>query len=409
MSFEDIRDAIMENNIAAVKELMEANPGIVNIENNARETPLYMASYLGHLNIVELLVENGAHINHKDTRGGWTALTLASAKGHNHVAEYLIIQGANLNEKTLGGNTALILACGNNNSNNYLKIIGLLLNEDVDISLEDNKGHNAMYYAQQNGNEFVIQLLTNIEDALENRFTLEIVPVNKSQIPATTYDVINMEDINIEKFLSESPHNKIIKVANSFYTLNTKEIRKHYLREKHNNNYIYYPCKQTWPSRLIINREDVYFDKPLFSASYIAGLSDFVLLNEVQAMIESGNQYFEIFTDEYEDIVATASGQMFSIHANAVSANHCQPGKEAKILKLKMINIVEDAVEASIVKSLSKALSEEAEAKAEGKKRGKKHSIKKRVKKHSIKKRVKKHSIKKHSIKKHSIKIRRSY
>jgi hypothetical protein len=392
MSFAEIRDAIIGNKIKAVKDLIKAHPGIVNIENEpARETPLYMASYLGHLDIVELLVESGAHINHKDARGGWTALNLAASQGHHHIAEYLIIEGANLNEKNNVGNTPLMLACLNNNGNNYLYIIGLLLDEGVDISVENNEGHNAMYNAERNGDAFVIQLLTNIEDARANRFTLEIVPVNKSRIPETAEDVINAEELNITDFLAETTQNKIIKVGNFFYTLNTKDIRKHYLRQKHNNNYVYYPCRQTWPSRLIINKEDVYYDKPLFSASYIVGvLSDFVLLDEVQAMVESKNQYFEIFTNEFEDIIATASGQMFSIHANAASANHCQPGKEAKIFKMRMINIVEDSVEASIVKSLSKSLSEEvgeSKAEGEGKRRRRRISVRKGKSKKSIRRR----------------------
>jgi hypothetical protein len=402
MSFADIKAAIMANSIKGVKDLIKANRAIVNVENDASETPLYMASYLGHLDIVELLIENGARINHKDTRGGWTALTLASSQGHNHIVEYLIIEGANLNEQNNAGDTALIVACASNDGNNYLYIIGLLLDEGVDISIKDNEGHDAMYYAERRGDPFVIQLLTNIEDARANRFALEIVPLNKSRVPATAEDVINAEDVNIEDFLAETPHNKIIKVGNSFYTLNTKDIRKHYLRQKHNDNYIYYPCRQTWPSRLVINKEDVYFDKPLFSVSYIVGvLSDFVLLDEVQAMIESGNQYFEIFLNEYEDIIATASGHMFSARtANAASANHCQPGKESKIFKMRMINIVEDAVEATIVKSLSKSLTEEvaSEARAEGirkRRRAKKKKSAKKKKKSAKKKTAKKKSTKK--------------
>jgi ankyrin repeat protein len=406
MSFQEIRDAIIGNKIKAVKDLIKAHPGIVNIENEpARETPLYMASYLGHLDIVELLVESGAHINHKDARGGWTALNLAASQGHHHIVEYLIIEGANLNEKNNVGNTPLMLACLLNDGNNYLYIIGLLLDEGVDISVENNEGHNAMYNAERNGDPFVIQLLTNIEDARANRFTLEIVPVNKSRIPETAEDVINAEELNITDFLAETTQNKIIKVGNFFYTLNTKDIRKHYLRQKHNNNYVYYPCRQTWPSRLIINKEDVYYDKPLFSASYIVGvLSDFVLLDEVQAMVESKNQYFEIFTNEFEDIIATASGQMFSIHANAASANHCQPGKEAKIFKMRMINIVEDSVEASIVKSLSKSLSEEvgeSKAEGEGKRRRRRISVRKGKSKKSIRRRS---SIKRSTRRRSSIK-----
>jgi hypothetical protein len=72
-------------------------------------------------------------------------------------------------------------------------------------------------------------------------------------------------------------------------------------------------------------------------------LSDFVLLDAVQEMTESRNQYFEIIMhgSEVEDIPATASAQMLTSNANAFSANHCQPGKAAKIFKIKLINIVE--------------------------------------------------------------------
>ena len=161
---------------------------------------------------------------------------------------------------------------------------------------------------------------------IANRFTLEIVPINKSRIPATAEDIINMEDVNIEDFLAETNQNKIIKHNNLFYTLNTKEIRKHYLREKHNINFIYYPCKRVIPPPAFgVGKNDVHVDKPLFSASYIVGvLSDFVLLDEVQAMVESRNQYFEIITSgsDVEDIPATASAQMLTSHANSFSANH---------------------------------------------------------------------------------------
>jgi hypothetical protein len=60
-------------------------------------------------------------------------------------------------------------------------------------------------------------------------------------------------------------------------------------------------------------------------------------------MTESRNQYFEIIMQgpEVEDIPATASAQMLTSNANAFSANHCQPGKAAKIFKIKLINIVE--------------------------------------------------------------------
>jgi hypothetical protein len=104
---------------------------------------------------------------------------------------------------------------------------------------------------------------------------------------------------------------------------------------------------------LFIDKNNVHMDKAIFSASYLVGvLSDFVLLKEVVAMINSKSQYFEILPKEFEQIPATASAQMLTEARTAVGANHCQEGKAAKIIKLKKINIIKDAKKAIVVKSL---------------------------------------------------------
>jgi hypothetical protein len=375
MSFEEIREAIIENKIKDVEDLIEAHPGIVNIQNESRESPLYMAAYFGHLDIVELLVEKGAHINHKDAKGGWTALSIAAIRGNNHVVEYLIIEGANLNEKTLHGDTALMLSCYKNKEHSHLKIIVFLLQAGADVTIKNNDGQDAMFYVEENKDEFVSQLIREFDEILADAYVLDIVPLNKSRIPETAEDVINMDHVNIQDFLAETTQNKVIKVADSFYTVNSKDIKKHYLRKKHQINFVFYPCKrEILPPAIGVGIDDVYLDKPLFSASYIVGiLSDFILFGEVESMVESKNQYFEIITHgpDVENIPATASAQMLTSQASVVGANHCQPGKEAKILKLKMINIVEDAEEAAVVKSISRALSEKAEGEAEAEGKGK--------------------------------------
>ena len=300
------------------------------------------------LDIVELLVANRANVNHHN-KYGETALYIAIFEGKMHIVEYLIIQGANVNARNYIEDTPLMCACRLNKNKSHEFIIRLLLLADADITLLRNNGNNAMFYAQKNKDNDLIALLNNVEEfKAAHRYHLESVSVNKSEIPATAQDLINMDDdVNIEEFLAETPQNKIIKVANSFYTLNTKDLKIHYLRQKYNTNFTYYPCKRVIPPPAIgVGRNDVHLNKPLFSASYIVGvLSDFVLLKEVQAIVKSGNQYFEIIMHgpEVEDIVATASAQMLSNNANAFSANHCQPGKEAKIFKIKQMNIVESA------------------------------------------------------------------
>ena len=120
-------------------------------------------------------------------------------------------------------------------------------------------------------------------------------------------------------------------------------------------------------------------NKPLFSASYLVGvLSDFVLLSEVNAMFESENKYFEIISGEFEDIPATATAQMFTANPNAVSANHCQEGKEAKIIKLKMINIVDDTEGLAVAEAVAKGTKKRKTVNKKRKTAKKKKTTKKR-------------------------------
>jgi ankyrin repeat protein len=369
MSFTDIKKAIVDGDLNRVKALVKAHPEIVNITNSADETPLYMATYYGDLPIVEYLVDNGADIEKREIKAGWTALHISINFGYTNVFEYLINQGADWNKKTNYEDTPLINACRKNKDNNNLEIIKMLLILGADVNAENVGGHTALSYAEEKNDEIVVQLLRDVLDANEPTFTLDIIPVNRKKIPKTAEDFVQMDDVNIDNFLAENDKNKIIKLSNSFYAISGNDIKTHFLSQSQKNNYIYYPCKKALPPPALgVSKNDVHMDKPLFSASYLVGvLSDFILLNEVKAMLKSENQYFEIIPSEFEDIPATASAQMLTANANAVSANHCQEGKAAKILKLKMINIVEDAEEAAVVKSLSKSLSKEGtkEAKAE--------------------------------------------
>ena len=373
-----LHSAAFQGDFEIVEYLIEQGAN-VNIEPHGGNSPLMMASR-NRLDIVELLVTHGANVNHQD-KTGYTALFTATLEGKPHIVEYLIIQGANVNARTTSGDTALICASRRNKNKSHEFIFQLLLLADADITLSNNNGNDAMFYAQKNNHSDLIALLNNVEGfKAAHRYHLESVSINKSEIPATAEDVINMDDaVNIQDFLAETLQNKVIKVAGSFYTLNTKDLKIHYLRQKYNTNFTYYPCKRVIPPPAIgVGRNDVHLDKPLFSASYIAGiLSDFVLLNEVIAMTQSENQYFEIIMvgSEVEDIPATASAQMLTSNANAFSANHCQPGKEAKIFKLKEINIVESAaVEPAVVEPSAVEL----KAEGEGRRRRKRRTQKKR-------------------------------
>ena len=487
VSFNEIRKAIKENKLKALKKLVEKYPIIVNLENSDGETPLFIAVQEEKIDIVKYLIDNEADINHKSTKDGWSVLHIAcylknveivellldnevdigiqnnkgatplylvcehgshneasneiiialldeaenlgvedeyinqkdddgyfplyiaSKNGGKDVVELLLEYGANVEETDEQGQTALMIAIQENTNGSHLEVIDALLGADADLLYTDNNGHTALFYAQQSNDAEVFELFMRYAPNLSPSSTpssthtptsgtpkstidsfepsqLDIITINKSQLPETAEDIINMEDVNIVDFLAESDQNRIIKVHNSFYAVNGEDIKSHYLTGDQKKNYIYYPCKQALPPPALgVGKKDVYMNKPLFSASYLVGvLSDFILLSEVNAMFESGNKFFEIIPSEFEDIPATATAQMFTSNANAVSANHCQEGKQAKIIKLKMINIVDDLEEAVAEGVKKKKTSTKKKKKKNATKKKKKTSTKKKNKKNGL-------------------------
>lgn len=67
-------------------------------EANLFNMPLMIAAWHGHLNLVKLLVENGAFVNQQDKKNGFTALMKAVFnKGDEAIVEYLLSHGADKN------------------------------------------------------------------------------------------------------------------------------------------------------------------------------------------------------------------------------------------------------------------------------------------------------------------------
>lgn len=72
--------------------------------------PLWCAAAAGHMDIVRLLINNGANVN-KTTRTNSTPLRAACFDGHSEITQFLVEQGADIELCNRHGHTCLMIAC----------------------------------------------------------------------------------------------------------------------------------------------------------------------------------------------------------------------------------------------------------------------------------------------------------
>jgi ankyrin repeat protein len=113
-----------------------------------------VASYHGHLQIVQLLVEHGADVN---TAGGIYGYPLQAAShgGHLVVVRSLIEHGADVNVQ--GGEYGNALQAAS--FNGHMDIVRLLIDHDANVNAPAGQFGNALQAASYNGHISIIQLL----------------------------------------------------------------------------------------------------------------------------------------------------------------------------------------------------------------------------------------------------------
>ena len=101
VELEALIDSAKKGDIEGIKQHLAAG-GDVSIRNKNGDTMLNYAAYLGHKEIVELLVENGAEVNAKGL-ADWTPLHLAAYNNNEQIVQLLIAKGAEMNPYTSPG------------------------------------------------------------------------------------------------------------------------------------------------------------------------------------------------------------------------------------------------------------------------------------------------------------------
>jgi ankyrin repeat protein len=117
-------------------------------------TPLIVAAGCGHLEIVKLLLEHSAEIDHKDS-AGLTPLLWAVHQDQAVVAEYLIRRGADINTSADNGRCALMMAA----ERGSVALVKELLARGANVNQTNEVGNDALIEAAEAGHADVVRML----------------------------------------------------------------------------------------------------------------------------------------------------------------------------------------------------------------------------------------------------------
>ncbi len=131
--------ALGENN--RIQELLNNQPELLHANSPDGFSPLGLASFFGHPDTVQLLIEKGAEIN-QFSKNAWQVQPLHSAVASRSLetVTYLLQQGADINAQQQHGFTPLHTAAQHGDAD----MIKLLLEHKADINAVTSEGETAM-------------------------------------------------------------------------------------------------------------------------------------------------------------------------------------------------------------------------------------------------------------------------
>ncbi|XP_029439484.1 ankyrin repeat and KH domain-containing protein 1-like isoform X2 [Rhinatrema bivittatum] len=161
--------AAMNGHVPAVKLLLDMGSDInAQIETN-RNTALTLACFQGRAEVVSLLLDRKANVEHR-AKTGLTPLMEAASGGYAEVGRVLLDKGADVNAPPVPSSrdTALTIAA----DKGHYKFCELLINRGAHIDVRNKKGNTPLWLAANGGHIDVVQLLVQAGadvDAADNR------------------------------------------------------------------------------------------------------------------------------------------------------------------------------------------------------------------------------------------------
>ncbi|GAB6028256.1 hypothetical protein CHUAL_002439 [Chamberlinius hualienensis] len=161
--------AAMNGHTAAVRLLLDMGSDInAQIETN-RNTALTLACFQGRQEVVSLLVDRKANVEHR-AKTGLTPLMEAASGGYVEVGRVLLDKGADVNASPVPSSrdTALTIAA----DKGHYRFVELLLTRAAQVEVKNKKGNSPLWLAANGGHLDVAQLLVSAGadiDSQDNR------------------------------------------------------------------------------------------------------------------------------------------------------------------------------------------------------------------------------------------------
>jgi ankyrin repeat protein len=153
----DLMFAVRANDLAKVQKILEAKKVNLNETDEQGFSPLLWSAREGYTDIVKILLAAGADPNQNDLWMGATAGHKAAFWGREEAMKLLIAHGLNLDARGgYNGYTALMDAV----TRNHLAVAKVLIDGGANTSIRGHDDMNAIDIAKMNGNQKMIDLLT---------------------------------------------------------------------------------------------------------------------------------------------------------------------------------------------------------------------------------------------------------
>lgn len=141
--------------LQTVKYLIEQGVPVNPSPEYPSHVPLLQASTSGrHLDVIALLLANGADVNAKDEEGK-TSLQRAASSGSLEVVKYLVENGANVNERDKHSSTAVLAAT----FDGFAEVIHYLISKGAEPNVKTIHGQSPLYIASGKGYTRIVEIL----------------------------------------------------------------------------------------------------------------------------------------------------------------------------------------------------------------------------------------------------------